>query len=398
MNTLGVQAQLPSNIFMTSRSVGWFMPAAVCLHLAMLALSGSQGNQPAATASHNSLRVSLVNRPAAAARADAGPPPAAPKLPAKTAARRSFARSSASEPVGIPSSQLSSAEQQQLLLPSPGSAATSAAELSALGGQLSASVAAPADAGNGAATSVNTATAGKTAEPAAAADLLSIQVPPPGLMKMKLLYQSPGKNPVYGIGEIEWGIQQDRYQMRVEASLDLLLTSLRLYRSESRGRLAEHGIAPEQISEARRGRDPSVTQFDYQQGQLQFSASHQSAALQTGAQDRSTVFMQLAGLGLADPNNFRAGREIHIQVAEDRDANLFKFVVSGQEQIDSKLGSIQTWHLIRPARPGFYNSTLELWLAPDYHWYPVQIRNTESNGAVTTQTVSSIQFNTSKEH
>jgi len=51
----------------------------------------------------------------------------------------------------------------------------------------------------------------------------------------------------------------------------------------------------------------------------------------------------------------------------------------------------------RPPRPGLYNSTLELWFAPAYHWYPVQIRNTEPNGAVTTQTASKIQFHTSME-
>lgn len=42
--------------------------------------------------------------------------------------------------------------------------------------------------------------------------------------------------------------------------------------------------------------------------------------------------------------------------------------------------------------PGSYRSRLDVWLAPAKGWYPVQIRNTEANGAVTTQTVNNINL------
>ena len=61
-----------------------------------------------------------------------------------------------------------------------------------------------------------------------------------------------------------------------------------------------------------------------------------------------------------------------------------------QEELETKLGKLMTWHLSRPPKPGSYNSRLEVWLAPEHDWYPVQIRNTEASGAVTTQTVTKI--------
>jgi hypothetical protein len=98
--------------------------------------------------------------------------------------------------------------------------------------------------------------------------------------------------------------------------------------------------------------------------------------------------LQLAAIARGDPAQLSG--DIEIQVGEDRDASVFRFVVLGQEQLDTRVGKLQTWHLSRPPKPGSYNSRLDIWLAPGRGWYPVQIRNTEASGAVTTQTVNNI--------
>ncbi|MFZ6751857.1 DUF3108 domain-containing protein [Undibacterium sp. Dicai25W] len=226
---------------------------------------------------------------------------------------------------------------------------------------------------------------------------LSILPPPSGKMNLKVIYVAKNMNPVYGLGEIQWSIKDSKYQMQIEASLDLLITTLRLYKLQSDGAIGDHGIAPKMMSETRRGRSETATHFNYDTNTISFSATTNTVEMSKGAQDRATVFMQLAGLGIAAPEQFVAGKKITIQVAENREADKFIFVISGQEEIQTSLGKLQTWHVTRPPRPGLYNSTLELWFAPAYHWYPVQIRNTEPNGAVTTQTASKIQFNTSTE-
>lgn len=218
----------------------------------------------------------------------------------------------------------------------------------------------------------------------------AVSPPPSGVLRMQLVRSEPNRHPVYGVGEIRWEVSDGKYRMRVTAALDLLLATVNLYQLESEGTLGSSGIMPAISTETRRSRSATATHFDQQNKNVNFSASNKSQELVDGAQDKATILMQLAGMGQADPGQFQSGREIAIQVAEERDANTFVFIISGQEEIDSKLGKLQTWHIVRPPRPGSYNSQLEIWLAPDHAWYPVQIRNTESNGAVTTQTVTHI--------
>jgi hypothetical protein len=100
------------------------------------------------------------------------------------------------------------------------------------------------------------------------------------------------------------------------------------------------------------------------------------------------VLFQLAGIGRADVNQF--GKPMDILVGEDRNAQVYSFVLVGEDELETRMGKLITWHLARPPKPGSYSARLDIWLAPSLDWYPVQIRNTEGNGAVTTQTVTRI--------
>lgn len=223
------------------------------------------------------------------------------------------------------------------------------------------------------------------AEPAYA-----VRPPPSGAIMMRIVRTENNRHPVNGQGEIHWDFENGLYKMRVEASLNLLITSLNLYTLRSEGKQDSYGIAPTLSTETRRSRSETATHFNQDERTVSFSASNKTSTVNQGVQDKASVMMQLAGIAYADPDKFQAGREIKLQVAEDRDVSNFVFVITGQEEIDTPMGKIMTWHVNRPPRPGSYNSRLEIWLAPAYNWYPVQIRNTESNGAITTQTANKI--------
>jgi hypothetical protein len=187
---------------------------------------------------------------------------------------------------------------------------------------------------------------------------------------------------------LSWKLADGRYKVSVEAGLRVVFARVNLLVLTSEGAVAESGFAPLTMTEKRRGRSMTATHFNRQDGSITFSASHNAYPLAAGAQDKASVPLQLAAIARADPAQLSGG--IDILVAEDRDASVFHFEVLGQEQIDTRLGRLQTWHLSRPPRPGSYNSRLDIWLAPARGWYPVQIRNLEASGAVTTQTVSNI--------
>jgi hypothetical protein len=189
---------------------------------------------------------------------------------------------------------------------------------------------------------------------------------------------------------LSWKLAGGRYKVNVEAGLRVVFARVNLLVLTSEGAVADSGFAPQTMTEKRRGRSLTATHFNRQDGSITFSASSNSYPLAAGAQDKASVPLQLAAIARADPAQLSRG--IDILVAEDRDASVFHFEVVGQEQIDTRLGRLQTWHLSRPPKPGSYNSRLDIWLAPGRGWYPVQIRNLEASGAVTTQTVNNIEM------
>ncbi|PQO95184.1 DUF3108 domain-containing protein [Massilia phosphatilytica] len=189
---------------------------------------------------------------------------------------------------------------------------------------------------------------------------------------------------------LSWRVTPSGYRVKVEAGIRVVFAHVNLLTLTSEGTVGDEGFVPTLMTEKRRGRAMTATHFNRQEGTLTFSASGLKYPLVPGAQDKASVPLQLTAIARGDAKQLSGN--IDILVGEDRDASVFTFTVAGQEQLDTPLGRIATWHLVRPPKPGSYNSRLELWLAPDHGWYPVQIRNVEASGAVTTQTASRIEI------
>ena len=187
---------------------------------------------------------------------------------------------------------------------------------------------------------------------------------------------------------LSWRVTPSSYRVKIEAGIRVVFAHVNLLTLTSEGTVGDEGFVPTLMTEKRRGRAMTATHFNRQEGTLTFSASGAKYPLVPGAQDKASVPLQLAAIARGDSKQLSGN--IDILVGEDRDASVFTFTVAGQEQLDTPLGRIATWHLVRPPKPGSYNSRLELWLAPGHGWYPVQIRNVEASGAVTTQTASKI--------
>ena len=156
---------------------------------------------------------------------------------------------------------------------------------------------------------------------------------------------------------------------------------------DSEGRLGAAGIIPRTMSEKRGNRARTATHFD-ERGNITFSATQAAVPMQSGAQDRATLPLQLAAIARADPAQLAAG--VAILVGAEKDASQYRFVVQGQEEIDTAMGKLASWRLTRVIAPGSYHAGMDIWLAPDLEWYPVQLRSTEANGTVTTQTIRKI--------
>jgi Protein of unknown function (DUF3108) len=220
-----------------------------------------------------------------------------------------------------------------------------------------------------------------------------VQLPPSATFEMDVARVDADGTKWTGSAVMAWHTDGSTYRASVEAGVSLLVTRLNLLVLRSEGTIDDHGIAPDRSTEKRARRAETATHFNRsgeRSGTISFSASDRSFPLLAGAQDKATVPFQLAGIGRADINQF--GGDIDIQVGEDKAASLFRFQLVGEDELNTKMGKLVTWHLTRPPMPGTYSSRLDIWLAPGMQWYPVQMRNTEASGALTTQTISNIKI------
>ncbi|MES2069011.1 MAG: DUF3108 domain-containing protein [Pseudomonadota bacterium] len=357
-----------------------FCLATVVLHLLVLQWAVSRISLPERQApAERTVEISLRPKPLDSRLEQVEPKPVAVLAPALARPQPKPATKPAAETITVLSSQALTAAADSVAAPAPTGIPEAAPKQQADTAAAEAAAEAPP-----------AKPAPEQARPEQAPQY-TVAPPPSARLTLELSSSKPGQaNPYYGEGEINWEVAGGKYKMTTKAGLVILFASVNLLSLHSEGAIDDSGIAPRIISETRRGRSETATHFHREEKTISFSASSKTLPLSDGAQDKSTIGMQLAGIGYADPSQIQPGREFAIQIAEERDATVFRFVVEGQEQITTKLGSLTTWHLVRPPRPGSYNSRLDIWLAPELQWYPVQIRNTESNGAVTTQTVTKI--------
>lgn len=225
------------------------------------------------------------------------------------------------------------------------------------------------------------ATPGQARKPAAAAVKLPPAQPP---ASTRLLYDVTGS--VKGIaykaqGTLDWTVANGRYDARMEMRVMLLGS-----RSQtSTGRVGPAGLMPERFAD--KSRSEKAAHFDAAQQRIRFSSNAPEVPLQAGAQDRLSLFMQIAGLLQARPQAYAAGQTIDMQVAGTGDAPVWRFQVGEESSIKLPAGEFKVRHLVRQPRKEF-DSTVEMWLAPRLNHLPVRLRVTQSNGDVADQQLS----------
>ncbi|MGB9992507.1 DUF3108 domain-containing protein [Massilia sp. SM-13] len=216
----------------------------------------------------------------------------------------------------------------------------------------------------------------------------NVNLPPSAAFELKVLRTDADGTKWTGVADMKWQTDGSRYTSSLDVGISMLITRVNLLSLVSEGTVDDNGIAPVKMMEKRRNRSATNTHFDQDEKRITFSSNAANVQLLPGAQDKATVPFQLAAIGRADVNQFSG--DIDIQVGEDRGAVIYRFQLVGEEELQTEMGKLVTLRLARPPRPGSYGSRLDIWLAPGLDWYPVQIRNTEGSGAVTTQTVTKI--------
>lgn len=243
----------------------------------------------------------------------------------------------------------------------------------------------------GAGTDINTdAATASTAAPDASAEAAQagaplmqmpgryrVRLPAPALLTYAVARSVPNGAPTAaGVAHLDWRTDGERYLLAIDGPLGTL-------RSEGTG--GDAGIVPRSARETRDGAD-LTTEFAPERHLVLFHASGAEAPDNIGIQDRASLLLQLAGIGLGNPDQVRDA--VDIVVAGTHDARIAHFQVIGSEAVGSGAGVIQAWHLAEAAAAGM--PRLDVWLAPARGWLPVQLRVTDADGAAFTQTLTSM--------
>lgn len=189
----------------------------------------------------------------------------------------------------------------------------------------------------------------------------------------RLTYQVQANKFPYNLSaELLWQQAGTAYNAR------LAFNALGLTRVQtSRGLIGARGLEPIRFSD--KYRSEVAAHFVREQGKVTFSANTPDVALLSGAQDRLSILIQLAGMLASAPNRYPAATTISIQTIGPRDADTWLFTVGETETLSLPGGPQAALKLVRNPRQEF-DQKVEIWLAPALDYLPARVRITEANG------------------
>jgi hypothetical protein len=212
------------------------------------------------------------------------------------------------------------------------------------------------------------------AEPISTAANPRLRLQVPGSRRLKYAATGEARKMRYGAdAELLWLHDGVSYAARLEVGAFLLGKRVQT----SAGSVGEDGLEPKRFSD--KTRSEVAAHFERAKGVVVFSANTPDAELQSGAQDRLSVLLQLSALLAGAPERYFAGTQLVIQTIGPREAESWQFVVGNDETLNLKEGALTARKLLRLPQRDF-DLKVEVWLAQSIDWLPAQVRLTQANG------------------
>ena len=173
--------------------------------------------------------------------------------------------------------------------------------------------------------------------------------------------------------ELLWQPDASQYESRLEVSHFLLGSRVQT----SQGQITSEGLAPRRFGD--KVRSEQAAHFQRDKGLITYSANTPDTPLLAGMQDRLSVFIQISGMLLADPQRWGTGVVMSFNTTGARDSEPWAFQVAGMEQLKMPYGNLEALRLVRQEQKQ-YDQRVELWMAPSMEHLPVRIRITQTSG------------------
>jgi len=175
--------------------------------------------------------------------------------------------------------------------------------------------------------------------------------------------------------ELLWQHEGTGYNARLEIAAMLVGSRVQT----SVGQITSDGLAPQRFSD--KLRSEVAAHFERDKNKVSFSANTPDVPLSPGAQDRLSVLLQLSSLLAGEPRRYTPGSVIAMQTVGPRDADEWHFVVGPEEGLNLNDGKHTARKLSREPQREF-DLRVDVWLAADLGYLPVQLKMTQPNGDV----------------
>ncbi|MEX8498555.1 MAG: DUF3108 domain-containing protein [Leptothrix ochracea] len=183
------------------------------------------------------------------------------------------------------------------------------------------------------------------------------------------------RGPVEGQAQVEWLRQGARYQVHLDVSIGPPFAPLASRRVSSQGLIDATGLVPqlyEQETRVLMG-GPRLATIRFEPDGITL-ANGRHEAPKAEIQDTASQFIQLVYLFTTHAELHTEGAQVALPLALPHRVDRWVYDVGGAEPQETSVGVIEALHLKprRLADPG--DITVEMWLAPTLHWFPVHIR------------------------
>ncbi len=174
---------------------------------------------------------------------------------------------------------------------------------------------------------------------------------------------------ITGTAELSWAPAGGRYEVSLSGSaLGFSLVQ------HSKGRFDVTGLEPERFTTKASGRAELAANFQREEGVISFSGPSRRYAWRLGAQDRISVYVQLAAILAAESSRLTEGQRFGLPVVSERgEADVWTFRIVGWEVVNTASGDVRAVRLVREMRKP-NDQAAEIWMDEKRHYVPVRIR------------------------
>jgi hypothetical protein len=155
-------------------------------------------------------------------------------------------------------------------------------------------------------------------------------------------------------------------------------------KQQSEGMVTEQGLRPSSYFYQYGDNEDKMQRasFNWQAGELtmQNGKKTKTAPLVEGTQDLLSFMYQFMFVPPLE--------QMQLSIASGKKLGIYDYGFEGEETLSTKMGELRTIHIFRSRGDG--DEKTELWLAVDYHYLPVKVRQTEKDGSVIEQIATRI--------